>query len=445
MMRTPQFHELCDQFSELLFGRGRAPRADLNDRVTVAAVARRRSDSRPAAVVARRRDRHRRRAGACGRSPAHGVPQQRHRAAADGDRARRCATTAGRSTGTTPRSTIARGVQGLALGQRARHRPRAARARRARRSRRPLLQLGVVSYCLPVVAIGPIFAIVFNGETPKIDPRRAVGVLHHPDRHAGRPAQRRRDQRSTSSARYGGGSRRRSSSRCGCGPACRACSRRCASPPRRGARRDHRRVPRWRAGLGVAMIASQQASRGRRAPGASRWSPACSPASPTASPPRRPAAHAVGAEGMSDDASPMSTAALDAASRSRPPHASVAATVQVRCVANAVGWRAATMVLSIASCSARGAVPRDRSTSTTSSVAARVDVWRYVTDGRRGRRRALPAAAQSRRTTLPTPSSGCARAPSPRCSAPSSSTCAGRSSRRSCRSPWCCGRCRWSR
>ncbi|MDQ6698336.1 MAG: ABC transporter permease subunit [Actinomycetota bacterium] len=33
---------------------------------------------------------------------------------------------------------------------------------------RPVLQLGVASYCLPIVAIGPIFAIVFDGETPKV-------------------------------------------------------------------------------------------------------------------------------------------------------------------------------------------------------------------------------------------------------------------------------------
>ena len=33
---------------------------------------------------------------------------------------------------------------------------------------RPLLQLGVVSYCLPIVAIGTIFAIVFGGDTPKV-------------------------------------------------------------------------------------------------------------------------------------------------------------------------------------------------------------------------------------------------------------------------------------
>lgn len=33
---------------------------------------------------------------------------------------------------------------------------------------RPLTQLGVVSYCLPIVAIGSIFVIVFSGETSKV-------------------------------------------------------------------------------------------------------------------------------------------------------------------------------------------------------------------------------------------------------------------------------------
>ena len=33
---------------------------------------------------------------------------------------------------------------------------------------RPLVQLSVVSYCLPIVAIGPVFAIVFSGQTPKV-------------------------------------------------------------------------------------------------------------------------------------------------------------------------------------------------------------------------------------------------------------------------------------
>jgi ABC-type nitrate/sulfonate/bicarbonate transport system permease component len=33
---------------------------------------------------------------------------------------------------------------------------------------RPVLQLGIVSYCLPIVAIGTIFAIVFSGDLPKV-------------------------------------------------------------------------------------------------------------------------------------------------------------------------------------------------------------------------------------------------------------------------------------
>jgi ABC-type nitrate/sulfonate/bicarbonate transport system permease component len=32
----------------------------------------------------------------------------------------------------------------------------------------PLMQLGVASYCLPVIAIGPVLQIVFNGQNPKI-------------------------------------------------------------------------------------------------------------------------------------------------------------------------------------------------------------------------------------------------------------------------------------
>jgi ABC-type nitrate/sulfonate/bicarbonate transport system permease component len=33
---------------------------------------------------------------------------------------------------------------------------------------RPLMRLGVASYCLPIIAIGPILVITFNGQTPKI-------------------------------------------------------------------------------------------------------------------------------------------------------------------------------------------------------------------------------------------------------------------------------------
>src|SRR5258706_2710710 len=33
---------------------------------------------------------------------------------------------------------------------------------------RPLMKLGVASYCLPVIAIGPVLQIIFNGQNPKI-------------------------------------------------------------------------------------------------------------------------------------------------------------------------------------------------------------------------------------------------------------------------------------
>jgi ABC-type nitrate/sulfonate/bicarbonate transport system permease component len=33
---------------------------------------------------------------------------------------------------------------------------------------RPVLQIGITSYCLPILAIGPVFAVVFSGETPKV-------------------------------------------------------------------------------------------------------------------------------------------------------------------------------------------------------------------------------------------------------------------------------------
>src|ERR1051325_6016769 len=33
---------------------------------------------------------------------------------------------------------------------------------------RPIVQLGVTSYCLPAVAIAPLFATVFDGDTPKV-------------------------------------------------------------------------------------------------------------------------------------------------------------------------------------------------------------------------------------------------------------------------------------
>jgi ABC-type nitrate/sulfonate/bicarbonate transport system permease component len=33
---------------------------------------------------------------------------------------------------------------------------------------RPLMRLGIASYCIPIIAIGPILQITFNGQTPKV-------------------------------------------------------------------------------------------------------------------------------------------------------------------------------------------------------------------------------------------------------------------------------------
>ena len=55
---------------------------------------------------------------------------------------------------------------------------------------RPIFDFGVISFCLPIVAIGPVLAIVFSGDTTRITLSRLVGVLHHPGRGDDRPAQR---------------------------------------------------------------------------------------------------------------------------------------------------------------------------------------------------------------------------------------------------------------
>ena len=62
----------------------------------------------------------------------------------------------------------ARGVHRLAVGQRARDRARVRVPRRSRSSSARSCASGIASYCLPVIAIGPILQIVFNGQTPKI-------------------------------------------------------------------------------------------------------------------------------------------------------------------------------------------------------------------------------------------------------------------------------------
>ncbi len=139
----------------------------------------------------------------------------------------------------------ARGGVGLRLGQRRSPSGSRSSCSSCRSSSSRLMQLGIASYCLPVIAIGPILQIIFNGEHAQDHPRRAVRVLHHARRHAGGAAQRRAgDVRRRPRLRR----RARRRAREGAHP--------CRAPePVRGAahrgagrdpRRDHRRVPRWR-------------------------------------------------------------------------------------------------------------------------------------------------------------------------------------------------------
>ena len=53
---------------------------------------------------------------------------------------------------------------------------------------RLITQLAVVSYCLPIVAVGPILSLVFTGDRPMQSLAGHVGLLHHADRRAARPA-----------------------------------------------------------------------------------------------------------------------------------------------------------------------------------------------------------------------------------------------------------------
>ena len=67
------------------------------------------------------------------------------------------------------------------------------------------MQLGIVVVLHPVIAIGPILQIIFNGSHAQDHPGGAVGVLHHAGRHARRAAQRGTGDARRRSTRYGGG------------------------------------------------------------------------------------------------------------------------------------------------------------------------------------------------------------------------------------------------
>ncbi|MFC7484250.1 ABC transporter permease [Luedemannella flava] len=95
---------------------------------------------------------------------------------------------------------------------------------------RALLQVALASYCLPVIAIGPVLAILFTEDTPKVILAALsvifttlIGTL---------VGLRDADQTSLELIRAYGGAAGPSCGRCGCAPACPACSRGCASPRR---------------------------------------------------------------------------------------------------------------------------------------------------------------------------------------------------------------------
>ena len=91
---------------------------------------------------------------------------------------------------------------------------------------RSLMKLAVAAYCLPVVAIGPILAILFHGDSPKIILAALLGLLRHPHLDAGRARVGRRHlARRRPRLRRGRASP--SCARCACRPACRRCSPGC--------------------------------------------------------------------------------------------------------------------------------------------------------------------------------------------------------------------------
>ena len=134
------------------------------------------------------------------------------------------------------------------------------RSCRSRSSRRVCCELAVAAYCLPIIAIGPILQILFDGDDPEDHPGRPVVLLHHAHR-GDRGAPERRPHVSLDLVTaYGGGSWTQHAQGAASRPACPAlfAGLRIAAPAAvLGAI-----IGEYMGGdngLGVAMINSQQA------------------------------------------------------------------------------------------------------------------------------------------------------------------------------------------